>query len=691
MKRIIFLSFFCLCILSIPCYAWDAGFEGHPSENNDILDYEAAGLAVTTSQEAAASYSLLGSQHGYNIYGYIPKGQVKALHVNDVWDGQVSFTGYSSCPDYAPGYVGLRIYNASGGVVFEDTQMTTLYDTGYIRYEFIETGSGNGIDVYQNGILIDSTAFSSTPGTFGEYDITIYSPSSAPYVIMDDFTDSPQMSVVSTDSSISTADSYQYFRVGYPVLTGGYWFAKTYDPNGYVINTQNITSFRDEFSIPKSNITESGTYSIKLFYHADDVNSDFYYTQKTFIFDKPSGMSVSLDKEEYRPADQMTIFSYMPTYSSGYKVTVAGTTTYTYDVLSADYTKRYTLPTETLGGTYFVYLRDPNDDVVAYDYFYVSAPLGTTSLTLDKTTYEKNDTIKVYYKNMPEDTRIDLYLKSGSTKIFTTNLLDAEGSGVFTCPIEGRAADSVYVKATQGDVFEGTVLAEVTAKILSGNGFISGKVYDSSTNTPVSGATIYIGGSSDVTDALGYYEMTTLMGTQPVSIIKDGYNQLTGNVQIYSLSTSKNFYLVKTILTGSNTLYGTVTDYYTGAPLNNTYIQIKNGSTTYSMLTHSKTGNYLFDQEGLAGSWDVTVTKTGYDTHTQTVTISGDTYLSIKLVPTGGSSSVPEDDSSSSGSSDSSTDRPGREAARDSMEQFEALAPALIALVVIKVIRELMK
>jgi hypothetical protein len=349
-------------------------------------------------------------------------------------------------------------------------------------------------------------------------------------------------------------------------------------------------------------------------------------------------------------------------------------------------TKRFTLPSNTKGGSYFAYLLDPSGDVVAYDSFYVSAPAGAVSLTLDKSTYENNDTIKITYQNMPEDTRIDLYLKSGSTNVFTTNFGVGEalsGSGVKTIDIGGRAADSIYVKATQGDIFEGTILAETNAIILSGEYLLSGKIYDSSSNVPISGAMIYVGGSSTTTNALGYYEMTVLAGTQPVSIVCDGYNQYTGNVQVYSLSTSRNFYLVKTITTGSNTLYGTVTDYYTGAPLNSTYIQIKNGSIVYSMLTHSKTGNYLFDQEGLTGEWDVTVTKTGYDTHTRTVTIDGDTYLSIKLVPVGGSSTVPDDSSSESGSSGTSSDRPSREAAKDSLTWLEGTIPDLVKLAVL--------
>jgi hypothetical protein len=389
----------------------------------------------------------------------------------------------------------------------------------------------------------------------------------------------------------------------------------------------------------------------------------------------------------------MKIYTYMPTYSSGHKVTISyktasGYTSYTYDVTSAEQTKNWVLPSTAQGGSFFAYFRDPSDNVVAYDSFEITAPLGTTSLSLDKSIYEKNDTIKISYKYLPEDSDITLILKSGSTNIFTESWRDLSGSGVISFNISGRAADSIYVKAVK-PVAGGTntVLKEATAKILSGNGFISGKVYDSSTNTPVSGATVYIGGSSAVTNALGYYEMTTIMGTQPVSITKDGYNQYTGNVQVYSLSTSQNFYLVKTISTGSNTLYGTVTDYYTGAPLNSTYIQIKNGSIVYSMLTHSKTGNYLFDQEGLSGSWDVTVTKTGYDTHTRTVTIEGDTYLSIKLVPVGGSSSVPDDDSSGSGSGPSgggsSDDRPSREAAKDSLTWLESTMPNLIKLVVV--------
>lgn len=104
------------------------------------------------------------------------------------------------------------------------------------------------------------------------------------------------------------------------------------------------------------------------------------------------------------------------------------------------------------------------------------------------------------------------------------------------------------------------------------------------------------------------------------------------------------------------------------------------------MLTHSRTGNYLFDQEGLEGTWTLTVTKTGYDTYTRKVTLEGDTYLSIKLVPVGGSPNIP-DDGGSGGSGGTggteSTDRPSREAAKESLTWLESVMPNLIKLVVV--------
>jgi hypothetical protein len=614
------------------------------------------------------------------------------------FDGSFSLSTQHRCtnpyPSLGTGF-GISLYNSSGDLVFSDTQMAQLPTSGgsysqWYRVEFVETSSGQGIECYLDGVLVDSSPYSvSNPGTISTIRLHTRAWNGQGDIIIDDITTSENLAMVTCDNEILSTDTYQYFRVGYPIITGSYWFARCYAPDGTIISVQNTSTF-SEYSIPKTLINQSGTYTIRLFQHTS-LGNDFFYASKSFIYSVQSGYSLTLDKDQYTPGNQITIFSYMPSYLSGYRValnynTGAGLTPYIYDITTSEMTKRFTLPSNTKGGSYFAYLLDPSGDVVAYDSFYVSAPAGAVSLTLDKSTYENNDTIKITYQNMPEDTRIDLYLKSGSTNVFTTNFGLSEplsGSGVKTVDIGGRAADSVYVKATKGDIFEGTILAETNAVILSGEYLLSGKIYDSSSNVPISGATIYVGGSSTTTNALGYYEMTVLAGTQPVSIVCDGYNQYTGNVQVYSLSTSRNFYLVKTITTGSNTLYGTITDYYTGAPLNSTYIQIKNGSTVYSMLTHSKTGNYLFDQEGLTGEWDVTVTKTGYDTHTRTVTIDGDTYLSIKLVPVGGSSSVPDDDSDSGSSGSSSSDRPSREAAKDSLTWLEGTIPDLVKLAVL--------
>ncbi len=48
-------------------------------------------------------------------------------------------------------------------------------------------------------------------------------------------------------------------------------------------------------------IVDPGTYSIKLFMHDNLSGNNYYFAQRNFIFNKPSGKSIILDKEEYAP------------------------------------------------------------------------------------------------------------------------------------------------------------------------------------------------------------------------------------------------------------------------------------------------------------------------------------------------------------------------------------------------------
>lgn len=688
MKKTIILSLLALCLLAMPGSAWELSFEEHPDDlskseydTNIPLVSQDHGIVLKASSIDAITFSYIDIDKPFSGYLGMDFNQIMTYGT----DGA---------------RIDIILTNETGTIylnqVLTYNYISSTQTTPPQRFEFIESTSGNALEFYIDGIYQNSYVYTNPTAAESPSSIKIqfrsYSSTHKVTICLDNICSGYAM--VGMDSEILTTDSYQYFTCSYPYPEEAYMFTRLYAPNGTIISTINLTE-HIEYSFPKTIIQDSGTYYIRLFLHDNLGNQNYMMASRHFIFDKPSDAVISLDKNLYVPGDLMQIYTNIPDFTSGYTVAIAyrtvdGNTAYTYSVANQDYTKQWTIPQTALSGSFFAYLLNPLDSVEAYTEFDLSAPLGNLDLYLDKSTYENNDTVKITYKYLPEDSDITLILKSGSTNVYTTSYRDLSGSGVKTFDIGGRAADSIYIKV----VNDNTILKDVSADILSGEYFLSGKIYDSSTNTVISGATIYIGGSETTSNALGYYEMTVLAGTQPVSIVKDGYNQYTGNVQVYTLSTTKNFYLVKTLSTGSNTLYGTVTDYYSGGPLTSAYIQIQNGSTIYSMLTNSKTGNYLFDQEGLEGSWTVTVTKTGYDSHQQIVTIDGDTYLSVKLVPVEGSASIPDDDSSSSSgssSSDSSTERPGREAAKEAMDEFESLTPGLIGLVIIKVIRELVK
>ncbi|MDQ1252559.1 MAG: hypothetical protein QG646_1680 [Euryarchaeota archaeon] len=654
----VFLSLLFLCLLAAPGSAWEQTFENHA---NDEPTSAFVGGTLTIINNSNLRQFYTGGSSSY-----------ATLTINEAFDGYLSYTWYASASSWPD--VGLALYNASGQQLFYDQSMAnTASWVGYHRVEFIENSAGTAIECYVDGVKYDSTTYI----TSGEpASIVFYFNNENNNVYVDDFTS--DYGIIGCDDEVLDTDTYQYFSAGYPYPDYSYMFANLYSPSGDIISSQNITSY-SPYNFPTTLINSSGTYFIRLFQHDNLSNNDYFFASRSFTFDSPSGVSLTLDKEEYERSGQMQVFTYIPsqTFKSGYTVKIgyntgSGTEYYTYSVPSSDYTKSYALSAHAVGGFYSVYLVNPSGNVVASDEYYMSAPDGSTTVSLDKSTYETSDTVKISYTGASTGSTLYMYLRDSSSVLYSKTW-SVSGSEVKSFDLSSYPGTTiVYVKIVKDSI----LLADDRGTVFSGEYYLSGKVYNSVTKAAVEGAQISVNGSSTTTNEIGYYETPVNAGLQTITILCDGYQQFTSNVYISDLLSTQNFYIVPTSSTGSDTLYGVVVDYYTGSPVNSSYVQISNGSTTHSMLTNSKTGNYVFTQDGLAGTWTITVTKTNYDTYEGSVTISGDTYKQIRLVPTDG---VDSEDSDST----DSTDRPSREAAEESLTWLEETIPGLVKLAVI--------
>lgn len=197
----------------------------------------------------------------------------------------------------------------------------------------------------------------------------------------------------------------------------------------------------------------------------------------------------------------------------------------------------------------------------------------------------------------------------------TKALLDASAIDVNATTCGGTAADNNVFGEGRLDAF-----AAVTAAPRGPSGTVVGTVTDSSTGTPIAGATVATGDRTATTAADGTYTLTAPAGDQPVSASKFGYHTQTVTVTVVeNASVTQNFALVSA---PSVTVSGKVTDGSGhGWPL---YARIDvPGRPGGPVFTDPITGNYSFTIPGNATHNLTTTAKLpGYKVVTTAVTLT---------------------------------------------------------------------
>lgn len=712
------ILFFCLIICLIaPVSAWEQSFEG--SINDESIS------KFISSGPGNYPFSIIGSEHGYAIYtaetSSTPASYTQTLTINEPWLEYFSFS-YKQLDGMGMGGGGgvyVTLYNGSS-IVWASPLASVPNNLGlWHRIEVIDDSAHTGASYYLDGAYIGNSPYLSDSTKIDKYIISFSSGfNSANHVWLDDFSTSPA-TIFSDDTVIPGLGLGQYYRVGCEL--GGTsgdasFYTKAFSPEGNTLQ-QTITNYSEQL-IPMSFFNESGTYFIKL-YQSDESGSHYFpVATKYFTYILPGATQLSIDKKDYSPGETIFISAYAKDYT-GYKIVVpyydssGKLQLFTYTLTSSDVSLKFTIPETARGGSFVIYLKDSNGLTKSGVQYNCLASGGLTSLKIDKTVYAPGDTVKISYSNMPENTQISMRLQKGNALITSNSWNGVSGSGVVSYQLSSSNADNFLVSAISGN----TALGQTTGTIISGIYYLSGHIIDPSSGSTIPGANISIGSSSTTSDINGAFNFSVPAGWQDLSITKTGYQANLNKVNIVYPIATQDFYVVKSYSGSGHSLYGLVTDYYTGAPVSSAYISLKQGSITHNLFSYTNTGYYIQDSEDMTGNWTVTVSKSGYYTSTQIVSVSGDTYNQIILTPTKysstgdtgssdgsggedgseGSGSGSGSGSSSSGSTDAATidstgvsqDRPGREAAKNSLEQFEEIVPGLLGLVIFRVVMEL--
>ncbi|MGF7046788.1 hypothetical protein J2T13_001286 [Paenibacillus sp. DS2015] len=198
----------------------------------------------------------------------------------------------------------------------------------------------------------------------------------------------------------------------------------------------------------------------------------------------------------------------------------------------------------------------------------------------------------------------------------------APGSQTVTVSSTGYNNESATVTVTAGQsVSAGTItLTEVAT-----TGTVTGAVYGPG-NSPISGASVSIGGISDVTDAQGEFTLTNIVpGSQTVTVSSAGYNNGSATVTV---TAGQN------VSTGTITLTevattGTVTGIVHGSnnsPLSGASVSIGGISVITDAL-----GEFTLTKIA-PGSQTVTVSSTGYNNESATVTVTAGQNVSAGTI-----------------------------------------------------------
>ena len=161
---------------------------------------------------------------------------------------------------------------------------------------------------------------------------------------------------------------------------------------------------------------------------------------------------------------------------------------------------------------------------------------------------------------------------------------------------------------------------------LDPSGIISGRITNAVDGQPIDGAIVSASsngfGGYDFTNATGYYRISNGLGTGNYTVtVSSGlsFNQTMGVIVTQGLETSDVDMQLNITAEPSGTITGRVTDSGTGDPIQSAYVQAFDGIAGFGSDFTDSNGDYIIDSGLETGTYNVTVSETGY----VTVEISG--------------------------------------------------------------------
>lgn len=612
------LCVFLVLLLAGSAAAWEESFEGN------TLDLSTSSLSFS----GYSGYGISGVDHGYAFYtGYLRQYNGDTAKITIPF-GMTNYIGYSvrtGDPNHLK--IGAEFRDSNNqNLISISTYMCPTGKTAnkWIRIEWKENAAGTGIELYFDGVYQASYTYLQNPKPSIDKAVLTFSTwSSDNSGYCDDITTSSSHSILAMDETAYITDTAQYFKLGVvPPSAGKSYIVKVLSPQSYSkVMEFNLTSTcLEEQTIPIANLSGIvGDYTLHVYRH-DSPTSETFLCMKTFTLTDPSGTnegSIELDKSEYEAGDTVGAWVHLNSYSSGYLIRCD------FQADGANFKKEipvtanpfygsFTVPDiSNVIGSHTVQLVNPSGNLVDSAEFTVYIP-GLPDIALDKSLYERTDKAVIYYKNAKEDSSITVNLRYGGTTAQTLTY-DVEGTGTLTVDLSVLpAADSMLVILKESD---GWANDDDNAKIVVGNFIVKGRVYDGKTGAALSGASVTIQGSVTNTDSSGNYNLSALAGYANFSVVKTGYNSITGTVAVFNMDTLHNFYLTPVIENGGTGVHGTVVSSKTDLPLTGASVIVinKDNQKRYSTIVNS-VGYYELNNVDLAGNLTVTASYSNYDT-----------------------------------------------------------------------------
>lgn len=628
LKKVIIFSLLLICLMAFPGSAWECTFQDHPDDAYPDCIYgtpTAILIENGTNRYYQTSYAtqfvnIAGDYSDYFAFTYYMSGSA-------AWDG-IEITPY-----YANG-------TAASSALYIAKPSSTY--TGTVRYQFQRIGTTSQFYCLRDGVQISTPTLWASNADIAYIKFSLKADGSSSVMRLDDISTDDVFilgfnNYVNPGSNLtitSGAETYNYFN----------FYLKIIDDEGNTVYTS--PSFSSTTAVYNITAPEDGNYTVRIMGYNSSLSNPAHYIFYSKVLDVSANTPdvsaiVEFSKDEYAPDETVRVSSHLSPYNSGYSVVYK--TFYNYEkhsITKEDQSFSFVAPND--GTNYvFAYLIDSKGDVLSSDQAEIPVSSGTVELQLDKDTYTNNETLYAYYKNVPLGADLVFNFYKNGAKVISYSYDRQDIVGYYAFPLGIIDADTVVVNILSGN----SVLASDSANILIGNYFLSGKVYDAVNGAAIESATVFTSSFSVNTDENGAYNHSVSPGLLNVTVAATGYETLHTAVDARKIKTVKDFYLVPEYVSeNGNSVYGSVTDYYTGSPVEGAVVSLINGSTVYRVYVDNY-GYFVFNKAGLTGIWSLKVENDDYDTYYSSVDVSGDVYKNIRLVPTAGVPDIGYDDS----------------------------------------------